>query len=193
MSRKRLRVAQACDVPFGAMEPLAEGRHCERCDRVVADLSVMTRREAVALYHTRGGDLCGYLVHDGAGDPLHAPERRASMLASAAAMTMLAACAADGPGESVASTTIAAVAPPALPTIPAMPPIDPEASPPPGNPPPARVKTSHPPPPAHRQPPRPQPPTAEDRALERRKRAARRPRRPRPHTAFAGMMVLEDF
>lgn len=196
MSRKRLRVAQACDVPFASMTPRREGRHCGRCDRVVADLSAMTRREAVSLYRARGGDLCGYLAHDGAGEPIHAPERAASVLASAAVATMLAACDASAPpSESVASTPVAAIATsPATPEAPMMMPLDPDA--------PLLSAASPGPVPGSEVAaleeivsvgPVESPPTAEDRARERRKRAARRPPRPGPHTAFAGMMVLDDF
>ncbi len=198
MSPKRLRVAQACDVPFATMEPREGGRHCSRCDRVVADLSAMTRREAVALYRARGGDLCGYLAHDGAGEPLHVPERTSSRVASTALAVLLAACDATEPSEPRPAVTTPTAASGALSPRPMMLPIDSQTPAPvtaslePPSDGPARLAGADEPAIAPTGGLEPIAPSAEDRALERRKRAARRPRRPPPHSAFAGMMLLDD-
>ncbi len=203
--RKRLLVAQACEVPYGSMEPKAEGRYCGSCDRVVADLTKLTRREAIALFEARGGDLCGYLAHDSRGEPLHTPEPAPALLALAVA-SLIAAC---DPAPSAAPSATAplvlgdgsvedAASAPDAPGAPGlMMPIDPSA--------PARLEPA----PAADQsevacssasggeasasdePSSVQriTPTAADRARERRKRAARLPP---PHTQFAGMMMLSE-
>ena len=54
MHRKRLRIALACDVPYESMAPRDGGRHCAECDRVVTNVSAMTKREAIALYESAG-------------------------------------------------------------------------------------------------------------------------------------------
>jgi hypothetical protein len=168
------------------MAPRDGGRHCAECDRVVTNVSAMTKREAIALYEARGGDLCGYVVHDGRGEPIFAPERRAPLALGALVAGALTACTQEPPPE----TAIAASASLAPPLPPLMRPMSPEPDVEP-----AEIAVVEPIAVALAPTDEPvieeSPPTAEDRARERRKRAARRPQ-VGPHDAFAGMMMLED-
>lgn len=186
MHRKRLRIALACDVPYESMAPRDGGRHCAECDRVVTNVSAMTKREAIALYEARGGDLCGYVVHDGRGEPIFAPEPRAPLALGVLVAGALAACEpqAAPPAEISASASLAPPLPPLMRPMSSEPDVE-------------RAETAVVEPIAVELAPSDEPvieespPTAEDRARERRKRAARRPRVP-PHAAFAGMMMLDD-
>jgi hypothetical protein len=190
------------------MEPRGEGRYCARCERVVADLTALTRREAVALFHARGGELCGYLAFDATGAPLHAPEPRPLALGAVVA-TFLAACDPEPPDPTSAHAPIVlAVGSPSGAPDPVaqewvMRPIDPGAPSPPGG---AVAEAAR----AGSDEVGGEPtcestapgeavasaeglvPTPADRARERHKRAARRPQVPPPHTAYAGMMMLDD-
>lgn len=67
----KLRVAEACDVPWEEMEARSSGRHCATCDRTVVDLTDATELQArawLALHDgpraasgARGDRLCGRL------------------------------------------------------------------------------------------------------------------------------------
>ncbi|MBN8615872.1 MAG: hypothetical protein J0L92_35085 [Deltaproteobacteria bacterium] len=208
MNKKRLRVAERCEVPYEAMTPRGAGRHCADCDRVVVNLSALTERQALSLFRASGGDLCGYVHHDGRGEPMFKPEPRAGVAIGAMLAGALAACEPSGE-PAVSLTPIAADSPLAdgagEDAFVMMPMSEPPTS--------SVSSTTSPPAPA---PPTlahgadvPDPtaseevgaasceteePTAEDRALERRKRRRRlivQPQRP-VHDAYAGMMMLSE-
>jgi hypothetical protein len=173
------------------MAPRAGGRHCAECDRVVTNVSALTKREAIALYEARGGDLCGYVVHDGRGEPTFAPEPRAPLALGVLVAGALAACEPQAPPP-IETSASASLAPPLPPLMRPM-----SDEPEPAAPEPDEIVLAAAEPiaielassgePLIEQ----SPPTPEDRARERRKRAARRPRVP-PHAAFAGIMMLDD-
>ncbi len=48
-----MRIDERCDQSWDTMPPVADGRHCERCDHAVVDLSRATRAQAEALLRTR--------------------------------------------------------------------------------------------------------------------------------------------
>jgi len=88
----KLRIVASCDASYADMRPVDGGRYCAECDRVIPNLSELTRREAIALFHAKGRDLCGFLAHDARGEPIFAPERPASLLAATVLAGALAAC-----------------------------------------------------------------------------------------------------
>ncbi len=107
MPKKRLRVAERCDVPYDAMTPRGRGRHCADCDRVVVNVSALTERQALSLFRERGGDLCGYVQHDGGGNPLFRPEPRAGVAMGALLAGALAACEPNAEPEATAAPLMA--------------------------------------------------------------------------------------
>lgn len=78
-----------CDEPWESMHPTEQGRHCDRCDKTVVDLTGRTRREARALMEKSEGRFCGQLAVDSRGYAVFAPEppparRRLPVLGAAA-------------------------------------------------------------------------------------------------------------
>jgi hypothetical protein len=210
MNEKRLRVAERCEVPYEEMTPRGAGRHCADCDRVVVDLSALTARQALSLFRASGGDLCGYVRHDGRGDPMFKPEPRVGVAIGAMLAGALAACA---PSEEpvVSLAPIAAELP--LPddagddAFVMMPMSDSQTASVSAAAWPA-ASTSRTLPLAEQASDRAasegnaaascdtvtEEPTAEDRALERRKRRRRliAPAQRPAHEAYAGMMMLDE-
>lgn len=221
-AKKRLRVAERCEVSYDAMTPRGAGRHCEDCDRVVVNLSALTERQAISLFRESGGDLCGFVHHDGRGDPLFKPEPRAGIAVGALLAGALAACeptseptSAAAPLETVAPDAANDDAVDAFVMLPMSDSVEAPAATSPTLPVGA--------PPTHLPLPLAgaasvladgvasaatdgvaseqsascdavtEEPTAEDRALERRKRRRRQLRvRPQPHEAYGGMMMMMD-
>ena len=207
MNKKRLRVAERCEVPYESMTPREGGRRCADCDRVVVNLSALTERQALSLFRASGGDLCGYVHHDGRGDPMFKPEPRAGVAIGAMLAGTLAACepsedpavslapiAADHPladdaGDDAFVMMPMSESPSASGSAASMPP---ESAPPAlaeGSEPPASEEAGA----ASCDTPTEEP-TAEDRALERRKRRRRliAPAQRPAHEAYAGMMMLSE-
>jgi hypothetical protein len=82
------------------MRPRGEGRHCERCEKTVVDLSRVTRSQAEAMVRAHGGQLCARLAEDETGKTVFRPERtRLPVFAPIALAGLLAACAPEASEE----------------------------------------------------------------------------------------------
>lgn len=91
-----VRLEKPCPVSWTSMSPAEGGRHCASCDKVVRDVSALTKNEAEELIRGNDGSLCINGLFDRArGEFIFAPEKKrlpvVSPLAVAAAMA-LAAC-----------------------------------------------------------------------------------------------------
>ena len=68
-------IQSPCDQRWEAMTPRGEGRHCARCDRVVVDLSRLTRAQAEARMKRATGRVCLAVRRDVVTDrPVFRPE-----------------------------------------------------------------------------------------------------------------------
>lgn len=92
----RFEITEPCDEPWDRMTPRGNGRHCVRCDKVVIDMTKMTRREAkAALAEVEGDTACVQLDFDRFADPVFPPEpKRAPHWASG--LVLVAALTAGG-------------------------------------------------------------------------------------------------
>jgi hypothetical protein len=98
----RLRVANPCEEDWDAMDRTAEGRRCEKCDRVVHDLTAASLDEVVTRFASSGRPPCVRYRADARGEAVlrraPCPASRASVLAVASLATAaLAACQARYP------------------------------------------------------------------------------------------------
>jgi hypothetical protein len=95
--RRRLpiRVQNACQEDWSAMRPAhgGRGRHCDRCESTVVDLSRATRSQAEAIIRSSGGEVCGRVRSNGRGEAVFAPEPVKTGLVPMAIAGLLAACA----------------------------------------------------------------------------------------------------
>lgn len=85
------------------MAPRGEGRHCDRCQTTVIDLSRRTRAQAEAILRAHGGEVCGRVRANARGEAVFAPEPVRGGLVPIALAGLLAACtttaAPDDPAE----------------------------------------------------------------------------------------------
>lgn len=91
-----------CDEDWRAMAPVAGGRACGACDRVVHDLSAMTEREAARfMAERRGTGVCLRYEANEDGAVIYRPEP--SRLAPALMAAALAACTPHEPPPQIAN------------------------------------------------------------------------------------------
>ena len=57
--KKTLTIGSPCEEDWNKMTPNQEGRHCDVCDKTVVDLTQKTQPEMVAIFESKGGDMCG--------------------------------------------------------------------------------------------------------------------------------------
>jgi hypothetical protein len=97
-----IRVASPCSERWADMRPRGDGRHCERCEKTVVDLSRMTRGQAEALVRSRTGELCVRIAEDDRGQLVFRAEpKRLPVLGPMALAGLLAACASPPSAEPV--------------------------------------------------------------------------------------------
>jgi hypothetical protein len=60
--KKRLTIGTPCHEDWNKMTPNDEGRHCDVCNKTVVDLTAKTQPEMVALFESKGGDMCGVMM-----------------------------------------------------------------------------------------------------------------------------------
>lgn len=108
-----IRVASPCSERWADMRPRGDGRHCERCEKTVVDLSRMTRAQAEAVVRGRTGELCVRIAEDDRGQLVFRAEpKRLPVLGPMALAGLLAACAPEPSAEpAVADETEEALEP----------------------------------------------------------------------------------
>jgi hypothetical protein len=97
ISLNKVQINQPCSTAWESMAGDDRSRFCSECDKIVYNLSAMTRREAEALVREADGKLCARLVRDTNGsivtvsEPigLNLVKLRASKWAGAVVATML--------------------------------------------------------------------------------------------------------
>jgi hypothetical protein len=68
MHKRQLPIVDPCRESWDEMRPDGRGRHCERCDYTVVDLSTVTEREAKKIVGGARGRLCVRYLVDEQGD-----------------------------------------------------------------------------------------------------------------------------
>ncbi len=117
----RFEITSPCEERWEAMEPREAGRYCGRCEKVVLDLTAMTRAEAErTLLALRAPEACVKLAVDRLGDavfqrppPSRAPHW-ARGLVLATALTGASACATGEPPCNAQLTQLTADPGPAM-------------------------------------------------------------------------------
>ncbi|MBX3273763.1 MAG: hypothetical protein KF729_26095 [Sandaracinaceae bacterium] len=103
----RIEIITPCEEPWESMEPRDGGRYCGRCEKVVLDLSVLSRAQAEAklraLRAAGAKDACVQLAVDRFGDAVFSrpPPRRAPHWA--AGLVLVSALSAGCRGEDAPS------------------------------------------------------------------------------------------
>lgn len=120
----RFEITSPCDEPWDAMTPRDGGRYCDRCEKVVIDLSVLSRAQAEQkIRAVQAPEVCVRLAFDRLGDvvfqkppPARAPHwARGLVLASA--LTAASACTEPEPPCSAKATALVAdPGPPMMPS-----------------------------------------------------------------------------
>lgn len=118
----RFEVTAPCEEPWDAMEPREGGRYCDRCEKVVLDLSVLSRAQAEQkIRGIQAPSVCVRLAVDRFGDAVFQapPPSRARHWAAGLVLTSAltaSACAEPGSPEVEAPAMVADPGPPMLPT-----------------------------------------------------------------------------
>lgn len=73
-----LHIPEPCHENWDAMTPQDKGRHCQSCNKVVVDFSVMTDRQVLDYFKNAHGNTCGRFHNDQLQRPLIEPQKQPS-------------------------------------------------------------------------------------------------------------------
>lgn len=73
-----LHIPEPCNESWDAMTPQDKGRHCQSCNKVVVDFSVMTDRQVLDYFKNATGNTCGRFHNDQLQRPLIEPHKQPS-------------------------------------------------------------------------------------------------------------------
>lgn len=71
-----LHIPEPCHENWDAMTPQDKGRHCQSCNKVVVDFSVMTDRQVLDYFKNAQGNTCGRFHNDQLQRPLIEPQKQ---------------------------------------------------------------------------------------------------------------------
>ena len=92
--RLNLRIAHPCAERWADMRPRGEGRHCDRCEKTVVDLTRVTQARARAIFEGAGGQVCARITEDARGNAVFRAEPSRLPLFAPIALALVA-CAAE--------------------------------------------------------------------------------------------------
>jgi hypothetical protein len=73
-----LHIPEPCHENWDAMTPQDKGRHCQSCNKIVVDFSVMSDRQVLEYFKTTTGKTCGRFHDDQLQRPLIEPKQKSS-------------------------------------------------------------------------------------------------------------------
>ncbi len=73
-----LHIPEPCHENWDAMTPQDKGRHCQSCNKIVVDFSVMTDRQVLDYLKNAKGNTCGRFYNDQLQRPLIEPQKQPS-------------------------------------------------------------------------------------------------------------------
>lgn len=73
-----LHIPEPCHENWDAMTPQDKGRHCQSCNKIVVDFSVMSDRQVLEYFKTKIGKTCGRFNDDQLQRPLVEPHQKPS-------------------------------------------------------------------------------------------------------------------
>ncbi|MFY7963768.1 MAG: carboxypeptidase-like regulatory domain-containing protein [Chitinophagaceae bacterium] len=73
-----LHIPEPCHENWDAMTPQDKGRHCQSCNKIVVDFSVMTDRQVLDYFKNAKGNTCGRFHDDQLQRPLIEPQTKPS-------------------------------------------------------------------------------------------------------------------
>lgn len=71
-----LHIPEPCHENWDAMTPQDKGRHCQSCNKIVVDFSVMTDRQVLDYFKNAQGNTCGRFHNDQLQRPLIEPQKQ---------------------------------------------------------------------------------------------------------------------
>ncbi|MCX6209777.1 MAG: carboxypeptidase-like regulatory domain-containing protein, partial [Bacteroidetes bacterium] len=71
-----LHIPEPCNENWDAMTPQDKGRHCQSCNKVVVDFSVMSDRQVLDYFKNAQGNTCGRFHNDQLQRPLIEPQKQ---------------------------------------------------------------------------------------------------------------------
>lgn len=70
----KISIPEPCKEQWGGMKPVGSGRHCEKCDRAIADFSRLSDGQLLDLLAKQNGQLCGRISSVQLNRPLIQPK-----------------------------------------------------------------------------------------------------------------------